>query len=82
LAREFAAREAAGELKGEVTVLIGGASESAPAAPTADLAAQVDRLTAAGGRLKDAVDLVAGANAVSRRALYQAVLEARADPGA
>ncbi|MDR2453988.1 MAG: 16S rRNA (cytidine(1402)-2'-O)-methyltransferase [Bifidobacteriaceae bacterium] len=67
------------DLLGEVTLVLGGA----PGPAGADLAAQVaqvERLVAAGDRVKDAVALVAGAHASPNRALYQAVLAARAAP--
>ncbi|CAM2948606.1 16S rRNA (cytidine(1402)-2'-O)-methyltransferase [Skermania piniformis] len=65
---------AAGGVRGEITVVIAGAEPTAPA-PT-DLIAEVERLVAAGARLKDACARVAGPG-VSRRAVYDAVLAAR-----
>jgi 16S rRNA (cytidine1402-2'-O)-methyltransferase len=72
---ELAALAAERELLGEVTLVIGGAEPPREAAAAlAAATAEVDRLVAGGQHLKDAVDLVAGAGAVPRRALYQAVL--------
>ncbi|MDR3359213.1 MAG: 16S rRNA (cytidine(1402)-2'-O)-methyltransferase [Bifidobacteriaceae bacterium] len=67
------------DLLGEVTLVFGGAVD-APL-DQAGLAAEVESLVAGGERLKDAVELVAGARSAPRRALYQAVLAARAERG-
>lgn len=64
-------------VRGEVTVVVGGAPPAAPAA-TADLVAAVQARVDAGERLKDATGTVAGQHGVGRRELYQAVLAARA----
>jgi len=67
----------AGELAkiGEVTVVVGGAAESA-ADPQRALAEVLERV-AAGDRLKEAVADVAGATGASKRELYEAALAAR-----
>jgi 16S rRNA (cytidine1402-2'-O)-methyltransferase len=69
--------EAAGP-RGELTLVVGGvpAVAPAPAAP-AGLAAEVAALVAGGSSTRDAVDTVARASRTPRRAVYQAVLDAR-----
>jgi 16S rRNA (cytidine1402-2'-O)-methyltransferase len=69
--------EAAGP-RGELTLVVGGvpAVAPAPAAP-AGLAAEVAALVAGGSSTRDAVDTVARASGTPRRAVYQAVLDAR-----
>jgi 16S rRNA (cytidine1402-2'-O)-methyltransferase len=67
---------AAGGVKGEVTVVVGGAEPVSVAEP-GDLVAEVQRLVDGGERLKDATATVAAAHDVSRRELYDAVLAAR-----
>lgn len=61
-------------VRGEVTVVVAGASEQ-PVVAVGDLVEQVDELVAAGASRKDAVTDVAQAHGVARRSLYQAVLE-------
>lgn len=69
----------AGEVRGEVTVVVEGAP--APVAPSvSDLVPQVQQRATDGLRLKDAVAEVATAHGVSKRELYDAVLAARAQP--
>jgi 16S rRNA (cytidine1402-2'-O)-methyltransferase len=66
---------AAGGVRGEVTVVIGGAAD-----PGTDLAAAVERVQALVGdgvRLKEAVAQVAGTTGVRKNTLYEAALEAR-----
>jgi 16S rRNA (cytidine1402-2'-O)-methyltransferase len=77
------AKIAAGrELKGEVTLVIGGAGGGGEGPQTmAQLASRALALIDQGERSKDAVDLVAGAANVPRRRLYQAVLSAKHPPG-
>jgi len=67
---------AADGVRGEVTVVVAGAGPVVAAAPE-DLVAEVERLVAAGVRLKEATAEVASRQRVSRRALYDAVLAAR-----
>lgn len=67
---------AADGVRGEITVVLEGAT--AVAAEPADLVDEVERLVAAGERLKDACAMVATAG-VSKRELYETVLAARKD---
>ncbi|MDR1441219.1 MAG: 16S rRNA (cytidine(1402)-2'-O)-methyltransferase [Bifidobacteriaceae bacterium] len=80
---ELAAMASARDLKGEITLVIGGAERGA--APTAsalaELVDQVEGLVAGGDGLKPAVAAVAGPAELSKRALYAAVLAARAADG-
>lgn len=65
--------------RGELTLVVAGAP---PAEPDAgDLAQQVEALTAAGTDRKEAMTAVARATGTSRRAVYQAVLDARDTDG-
>jgi 16S rRNA (cytidine1402-2'-O)-methyltransferase len=69
---------AAGPVRGEITVVLAGGRPVA--ADPAALVDEVERLVAAGERLKDACEVVAtssGGGNVSRRQLYDAVLAAR-----
>ena len=63
--------------RGEVTVVLAGAA-AAPAVAVEDLVEQVGELVAGGRRLKEAVAELAADAGVSRKALYDAVLAARA----
>jgi 16S rRNA (cytidine1402-2'-O)-methyltransferase len=63
-------------LRGEITVVIAGASRSEDRAAPADLVEEVDALVAAGSSRRDAVDAVAGAHGLARRVVYDAVKEA------
>jgi 16S rRNA (cytidine1402-2'-O)-methyltransferase len=72
---ELAAWAAAGEVLGEVTVVLGGAVLVTPQ-PDA-LAGDVLALVAGGQRLKDAARRVATERGVSTKALYEAALRAR-----
>ncbi|MGW3467477.1 16S rRNA (cytidine(1402)-2'-O)-methyltransferase [Saccharopolyspora sp. NPDC000995] len=67
---------AAEGVRGEITVVLGGA-EPAPAADPAELVAQVEERAAEGVRLKDAVAEVAELAGVRKKELYDAVLAAR-----
>ncbi|MEZ2372135.1 16S rRNA (cytidine(1402)-2'-O)-methyltransferase [Arthrobacter sp. RCC_34] len=67
---------ASGEVRGEIAVVVGGAGEPEPSRPEDHIEA-VSALTAEGLRLKEAVAVVAEAQGVSKRELYQAVLAAR-----
>ncbi|MFT4051518.1 MAG: 16S rRNA (cytidine(1402)-2'-O)-methyltransferase [Microbacterium sp.] len=67
---------AAGGVRGEIVVVVGGAP--AREVPEADALAQVQDLVASGVRLKDAAAEVAAATGLSSRELYQAALAARA----
>jgi len=68
---------ASGEVRGEVTVVIEGAT--APAASREDAVAAVLARVAAGDRLKDAVTGVAADLGVSKAGLYDAALAARSE---
>jgi 16S rRNA (cytidine1402-2'-O)-methyltransferase len=74
--RELAAWAEAG-VRGEITVVVAGA-EPAVAADPADLVAEVEGLVATGSRLKEASAEVAARHGISRKAVYDAVLAARA----
>ena len=63
-------------VRGEVTVVVGGAA-TAPAAEPSDLVTEVEALMGDGTRLKEASAEVAARHGVSRRELYDAVLAAR-----
>jgi len=68
---------AAEGVRGEITVVLAGAPP-APMTDVGELAGQVEALVAGGLRLKDAVAELAEGTGVSRKALYDAVLAARA----
>ncbi len=73
--------------RGEITLVVAGApgdvqaDQDAGAAAEADLVAAVAQLVEAGASTRDAVSEVARASGRSRRALYQAVLDARSACG-
>jgi 16S rRNA (cytidine1402-2'-O)-methyltransferase len=75
-ASEALAWAEAGEVRGEVTLVVQGAPEREPADP-ASLVGEVQRLCEGGLRLKDAVAEVAEQHAVAKRELYAAALAAR-----
>ena len=64
---------AADGLRGEITVVVAGASASEVQAAPADLVEEVEALVAAGSTRRDAVDAVAGAHGLARRVVYDAV---------
>lgn len=70
------AERAAGGVLGEIVVVVEGASAD-PAAALEDLVDLVEERVAGGERLKDACAAVAGGGGVTKRDLYQAVLDAR-----
>ncbi|MGW1682199.1 16S rRNA (cytidine(1402)-2'-O)-methyltransferase [Saccharopolyspora sp. NPDC002376] len=72
---ELAAWAAEG-VRGEITVVLGGAEPAASADP-AELVDQVEQRAADGMRLKDAVAEVAELSGVRKKELYDAVLAAR-----
>lgn len=67
---------AAEGVRGEITVVLGGAEQAAPTDP-AELVEQVEERAADGIRLKDAVAEVAELSGVRKKELYDAVLAAR-----
>ena len=67
-------------VRGEVTVVLSGAPP-AQAVEVHELVGQVTDLVAGGQRLKEAVAELAAETGVSRKALYDAVVAARAQPG-
>jgi 16S rRNA (cytidine1402-2'-O)-methyltransferase len=69
---------AAGGVRGEITVVIGGAPVTAAAAEPADLAAAVASQEAGGTDRKTAIAAVARAAGVPKRTVYDAVVAARA----
>lgn len=69
------ARWAEGGVRGEIVVVVGGASAREVSAD--DALAQVQALVASGARLKDAAAEVAAQTGLSSRDLYQAALAAR-----
>jgi 16S rRNA (cytidine1402-2'-O)-methyltransferase len=72
---ELVAWAEAGEVRGEITVVVAGATPSEVS--VGSLVPQVQQLVDEGLRLKDAVAEVATASGVSKRELYDAVLAAR-----
>jgi 16S rRNA (cytidine1402-2'-O)-methyltransferase len=71
---------AAGGLRGEVTLVLGGAPEpETVAVDDAELGAAVETLVAAGLSTRDAVDRVAAERGLRRRAVYTAVTARRSD---
>ncbi|MBM7505441.1 16S rRNA (cytidine(1402)-2'-O)-methyltransferase [Agromyces aurantiacus] len=69
---------AAGGVRGEICIVVGGAAEAAPADPAAALA-RVLELAASGARLKDAASTVSAETGIGKRELYEAALAARRD---
>lgn len=65
---------AAGPLKGEAVIVIEGAGEAATEATDDELRAAVESLVADGASRKDAVELTAAAHGMSRRQLYNLVV--------
>jgi 16S rRNA (cytidine1402-2'-O)-methyltransferase len=74
--RELADWAAAGEVRGEVTLVVAGAPPAPPARP-GDLVGEVQARCDQGTRLKDAVAVVAERHGVGKRDLYAAVLATR-----
>ena len=73
---DLVAWASAGQVRGEIVVVVGGAVKAVELS-TADLVAEVLSRTGAGDRLKDAVAEVAAAAGVPKRDLYAAALAAR-----
>ena len=59
-------------VRGEVTLVVGGATEPVEAATDEALAVAVAELVAAGGSRRDAVDAVAARYGIARRVVYAA----------
>jgi 16S rRNA (cytidine1402-2'-O)-methyltransferase len=74
---DLADRADAGGVRGEVTVVVGGAPEERAELDDGELAQRVRELIAAGVGKKDAIARVAVAADVPKRRVYQAVLDAR-----
>src|SRR3954447_24508159 len=62
-----------GGLRGEITVVVAGATPAQDKAAPADLAEEVEALVAAGSTRRDAVDAVAAEHGLARRVVYDAV---------
>ena len=75
---ELAERTAAGVL-GEIVVVLEGADTAGSGATTEDLVEIVEERVEQGERLKDACAVAAEGSALTKRDLYQAVLDARAE---
>lgn len=75
---ELAERTADGVL-GEIVVVLEGVDAAESAASLEDLVEYVEERVEAGERLKDACGAVAEGSAVTKRELYQAVLDSRVD---
>ncbi|WP_264887381.1 16S rRNA (cytidine(1402)-2'-O)-methyltransferase [Dietzia sp. NCCP-2495] len=69
----------AGGVLGEIVVVLEGASAADTEASLEDLVEIVEERVAAGERLKDACGVVAEGASLTKRELYQAVLDARAE---
>jgi 16S rRNA (cytidine1402-2'-O)-methyltransferase len=67
---------AAGGVRGEICIVVGGASEPAPA-DEGEAVSRVVGLAASGTRLKDAAAIVAAETGLGKRDLYEAALAAR-----
>jgi 16S rRNA (cytidine1402-2'-O)-methyltransferase len=63
---------ARGGVRGEVTVVVGGAAAQPAAVDDAALAGEVAELVAAGRSRRDAVDAVAARHGLARRVVYAA----------
>ncbi|HIW95327.1 MAG TPA: 16S rRNA (cytidine(1402)-2'-O)-methyltransferase [Candidatus Corynebacterium gallistercoris] len=71
------ARWAEDGVKGEICVVIDAAPDEDAQVPLEELVAQVEALVAEGVRMKEAAGQVAARHQLSKRDLYQAVLDAR-----
>ena len=74
--RELLEWAEAGEVRGEIAVVVAGAGDEAPEQPE-DHVQAVNDLIADGARLKDAVATIAEDARISKRELYAAVLQSR-----
>ena len=71
------ARWAAGDVRGEITLVVGGAAPAAVVVTAADLAAEVAAREAAGETRKEAIAAVAVAHNVPKRSVFDAVVAAK-----
>jgi 16S rRNA (cytidine1402-2'-O)-methyltransferase len=69
---------AAGDVRGELTLVVAGAPDVAPDASPADLAGEVRAREAAGATRKDAIAETARARGLAKRVVYDAVIDTRA----
>jgi 16S rRNA (cytidine1402-2'-O)-methyltransferase len=67
---ELADWAAAGEVLGEVTIVVAGSPEDDAPVDPESLRAEVIRLQGTGMSRRDAVDVVAGSRGISRRVVY------------
>jgi 16S rRNA (cytidine1402-2'-O)-methyltransferase len=67
-------------LRGEITVVVAGASPRQDETTPADLAEEVAAFVAAGSTRRDAVDAVAAAHGLARRSVYDALRTAATTP--
>jgi 16S rRNA (cytidine1402-2'-O)-methyltransferase len=67
-------------LRGEITVVVAGASPRQDETAPADLAEEVAAFVAAGSTRRDAVDAVAAAHGLARRSVYDALKTAATTP--
>jgi 16S rRNA (cytidine1402-2'-O)-methyltransferase len=63
---------AEGDIKGEITLVVGGRAHPAVELSDAELREQVDELVAGGQRRSEAIDVVAGIHGLSKRRVYSA----------
>jgi 16S rRNA (cytidine1402-2'-O)-methyltransferase len=68
---------AQGDVRGEITLVVGGAPASAAASTPAELAAEVAEREAAGESRKEAIAAVAVAHAIPKRDVFDAVVAAK-----
>lgn len=66
------ARWAEGDIKGEITLVVGGRAHAAVEFTDDELRQQVDELVARGQRRSEAIDVVAGTHGLSKRRVYSA----------
>ncbi|HEY8827982.1 MAG TPA: hypothetical protein VIM17_09520, partial [Jatrophihabitantaceae bacterium] len=71
---------AAGDVRGEITLVVAGAGAGAQDVTAADLVAEVAAREAAGQVRKDAIAEVARARRVPKRAVFDAVVAAKTAP--
>jgi 16S rRNA (cytidine1402-2'-O)-methyltransferase len=71
---ELAAWAVAGDVRGEITLVIAGAADAVTEVVPELLREEVNALVAGGSTRRDAVDAVAALHGLSRRAVYEVVL--------